>query len=159
MQPTTVALAEHAHTTFQTPPVAADPESGPVGTVGLESQSTPVEDIVIQVRSLKLQEMGGPVHSTSLEVNNTDNLAPGCHAFLDQLFPAAPSLVLESPVRRRGKGPGRSVSVELSKKSDRQAATRSISQRATTRLIRELELAGTGGKIGDEVVRKYSAMF
>jgi hypothetical protein len=102
MQPTTVALAERAHTTFQTPPVAADPESGPVGTVGLESQSTPVEDIVIQVRSLELQEMGGPVHSASLEVNNTDNLAPGCRAFLDQLFPAAPSLVLESPVRRGG---------------------------------------------------------
>jgi hypothetical protein len=54
------------------------------------------------------------------------------------------------------------VSVEPSRKSDRQAAKRSavlVSQRATARLIHELELAGTGGKIGDEVVRKYSAMF
>jgi hypothetical protein len=75
MQGAIVALAERAHTAFQTPPVAADPESGPVGTIGLESQSTPVEDIAIQVWSLELQETGGPAHSASLEVNNIDNPA------------------------------------------------------------------------------------
>jgi hypothetical protein len=157
-----VALAERAHTAFQTPPVAADPESGPVGTVGLESQSTPVEDIAIQVRSLELQETGGPAHSASLEVNDIDNPAPGCRAFLDQLFPATPSPTLESPVRRWGKGLGRSVSVEPFRKSDRQAAKRSmvpVSQCATACLIREFELVGTRGKIGDEALRKYSAMF
>jgi hypothetical protein len=106
MQPTTVALAERAHTTFQTPPVAADPESGPVGTVGLESQSTPVEDIVIQVRSLELQEMGGPVHSASLEVNNTDNLAPGCHAFLDPAFPRRSISGARVPCSAPGEGSG-----------------------------------------------------
>jgi hypothetical protein len=70
--------------------------------------------------------------------------------------------VLESPVQHRGKGLGKSASAEPSRKSVHQTAKRfavSVSLRATARLIRELELAGTGGKIGDEAGRKYSTMF
>jgi hypothetical protein len=96
------------------------------------------------------------------------NRLPDSRLFLKELFPSAGAATLQTPQAakwpslQRAKGRNRSASAEPTRRSLRQAAIKTsvpVSQRATTRLIRELELAGPGEPISEGVRKQYTDLF
>jgi hypothetical protein len=141
-------------------------DPGPEGKVaGLAAQTSPVENIAAPLQLLALDEGNGPENNTPQTTQEaavqTQSVTDG-RQLLNELFPAVPPPALATPACTRKEPRGRSISVEPTRRSLRQAACKSVvpvSQRATHRLIRQLNLTGPSECIGDEAVQKYTAMF
>jgi hypothetical protein len=79
--------------------------------------------------------------------------------FLAEVFATAPSPTLPALAQKRRKGGPRSASAEPSCRSARQAAIKSVvpvSQRASSRLIRQLDIAETGAPVGEVELRQLA---
>jgi hypothetical protein len=78
------------------------------------------------------------------------------------IFPSASASALPTLARPRRRNCIRSVSTEPSRRSVKQAALKSavlVSQRATTCLVRQLDLADPGDQIAEEVFKRFADMF
>jgi hypothetical protein len=91
-----------------------------------------------------------------------ESCLPPSVLFLDSLFPPAPTVALRAPTPRPSRGCNRSALVEPSRRSLRQVTNKSVvpvSQRATTRLIRQLDLVRKGENITKSTMKEYAALF
>jgi hypothetical protein len=82
--------------------------------------------------------------------------------FLAEVFLRAPSSALPVPPQKRHKNCPRSVLAEPSRHSARQAAIKSVvlvSQRASTRLIRQLDLVGPSTPVGEAEIKQLAELF
>lgn len=87
---------------------------------------------------------------------------PEAVAGVTNIFPAPPAPALLPPPARHPTPRVCSVSAEPSRRSARQASIKTVvpvAQRATHRLILQLDLAGTEEPIGDEALKKFGATF
>ncbi|KAK3138116.1 hypothetical protein QOZ80_5AG0364760 [Eleusine coracana subsp. coracana] len=102
----------------------------------------------------------GPVPDAEASAETTQD-------FIDNMFKDAPPVAATMALRpaqpsRSPRPRVRSVSAEPSRRSIRQAKQKSVvpvPMRATHRLIRQLDLAGTDEAIGDEALKRYMAMY
>jgi hypothetical protein len=113
------------------------------------------------------QALGLNTNSTQLALGLTNSVQPAAPSndepclFLN-IFPSASASALPTLARPRRRNCIRSVSTEPSRRSVKQAALKSavlVSQRATTCLVRQLDLADPGDQIAEEVFKRFADMF
>jgi hypothetical protein len=101
------------------------------------AQEGHVDSIVDAIQSIQLAPAPRPKAPRS---DGGDEFEDSC-LFLASMFPAAPSSALPPPEKQCRRGGIRSTFAEISRRSTRQAAKKMaipVSQRATSRLIRQL---------------------
>jgi hypothetical protein len=82
--------------------------------------------------------------------------------FLYKMFPRVATPTLEAPAKQRVQAQDRSISAEPTRRSRRQAALKSsvpVSKRASSRLMRELELVGPDERILEAASKQYEVLF
>jgi hypothetical protein len=114
------------------------------------------------------QALGLNTNSTQLALGLTNSVQPAAPSndrlclFLNNLFPSASASAFPTLARPRRRNCIRSVSTEPSRRSVKEATLKStilVSQRATTCLIRQLDLADLGDQIAEEVFKHFADMF
>jgi hypothetical protein len=106
------------------------PEEGTI----VQVQSSPVEEITTQVQSMDLQADIGPTQHTTQTESTEEGACPppplaqttDGRRFLDQLFPTVLAPALRTPSHPQPKACNRSVSVEPSRRSLCQTASKSV---------------------------------
>lgn len=129
-----------------------DMDIGSTGPMQLHSPELPVAELGLG------EDLAQDEHSP----DNNNGL--DSESFLNDMFTAPPPAAVPAPAPRcpRQTPRARSSSAEPSRRSVRQSKKKfviPVAQRATHRLIRQLDLAGVDEPIGDEAIHKYIAMY
>jgi hypothetical protein len=88
-----------------------------------------------------------------------EDTAVDSRLFLDKMFPRVATPTLKAPAKQRVQAQSRQ---NLTRRSQRQAALKSsvpVSKRASSRLMRELELVGPDERILEAASKQYEVLF